>query len=445
MRKIYLIGMVFFIVGCGSSEVPTNILEESFPSSVTLNIPLKLEANREMLTAQSTKSYAYETMQSELLNHRDKSSELEFNMELIRKVIPEIEDFCRDSLIMESCIIPKETFSIKLTNPELRALKKRHAALDIIFDNNTSLPIGEIIMIKKEEESLYSYQLEVDMLGIYQIIMGEVYERFYERKILKRRQYVSWSRDDRNTYVALEEESNLSKEYFNMEFMQSEDDKEVTHFYSFDEYLWSSGSNTLTWIKNNDKNNSYTFHYNDSYNALYAEVSDDVGFHLTSTFYDNTQIAIFFNHEGYELGQYGCGGYDECLLDDKSTWSTEFEAEYNASILDEEFQLFARNIIDENTSLEDGEYFLLSDEILLSENINEEVLYNNIGTFLVNSSQAQGVIYNPDFIDSFDNVKIYKALSLSYSRSRYKEIDEDKYPNFIVQNEIKEEEYSWYE
>ena len=442
MRNIYLmVAMVIFMIGCGSSKVPNNTLKETFPKNIILSIPLKLEANRKMLTVQSIKSYSYETMQLKLLEYRNKSSELQFNMELIRKVIPKIELFCTNIGTTKPCIIPANTFSLKLTNPELRALKKRYGALDIIFDNNDSLPIGEIIMINEYEGNLYNYQLKVDISVIYQTTIGEVYERFYAKKILKKRQCFSWSKDN-NTYVSLEEESNISKDYFNMEFIKTKEMKELTHIYRVSQYSESNYADTLTWIKNNDQNNSYSFQYNDHSNTVYAEVSDNIGFFFQSSFNDNRQIAVFFNNEGYEIGQYGCGGYDECLLSDKSTWSTEYESELNASVLDEKFQLFARNIVDENSSLEDGEYFLISSEMVLSENLNEEILQKNIGTFLINNKQGQGIVYSQDFIDSLDNIKIYKALSPIYDKSRYKEIDREEYPSFVVQNEIKKEESS---
>ncbi|CAA6802323.1 MAG: Unknown protein [uncultured Sulfurovum sp.] len=446
MQNIFLIlGMILIFIGCGSSQDSRQSMRENFPQNIVLSLPLKLEENREMLTNQSTKSYTYEMMQFTLLKIRDKSSELQFNSILIQKVFPEIEAFCSDFVKGESCTIPAGTFFIQLTKPELRALKKRYGALDIVFEVNSSLSFGEMILVKEMEDTSYDYRLKVDILNIYQSIMGEAYETFYNQKMLKKQQNFAWSHENNNSYVSLEEESSLLKEVFTMELLMTKENKEIAHVYRKNQYLESSSMNTLTWIKNNDHNNSYNFTYNDNYTASQGKISDGLGFHLESSFYDNAQTVVFFDNNGFELGQDGCGGYDGCLLDDKSTWSTVYEEELNASVLDElaQFELFARNIIDQNSSLEEGEYFLVPKDVLLEENLNETILQQHIGKFLVNNQEAQGILYNQEFTDGLDGVSIYRGLSM-FDNS-YQAIEEVAYPNFIVQNEIKEEVFQWYE
>lgn len=345
-------------MGCGSNNLKEGSFVETnekvvFPQNLSMVLPRKLEPNREMMTRYSTKSYTYETMQSTIIDYRDKSALMALDLTFIESIFPNILNACNERSLEDNCTLPANRLSLYLSRPNLRALKKAYGYLEFSWDVNSSLSLGAISYRKYAENNQTHYLLNVDLLPMYNALMGKAYEDFYDGdSFLKHFQSLKWSENNETIELTSIKETNSSSSKLTLEYLR-DNNQEMVQGYEESTYGESEERKMFTFIKLNDVNNSYLFRYNDAYssefynsvNYTYAKLSDSTGFHVTSSGSDNSQIITFFDNDGNELGMYGCGGYDECTLANKSSWSSGGESEVNASLLDKEFNVNLYNLL----------------------------------------------------------------------------------------------------
>jgi len=456
MNYIYffLLSVTFFFIGCGTSnssvnnidridetntsvEIDTSSINFTFPQKIAINIPLYIEGNSYRLEVVEDSEYDYKEVLSKIFEYRDKSDELEFNVQLIQKVFSQVEFYCSDLVINEICKIPKNTFSIKLTKPELRVFKKKFGTENIIDDTNRTLYMGKIEMLK-EENALYDYLISVDISELYRNILKEESKNLFFENHRKKVQSLYWNKEKNYVYAAVKDSYSTYEENFKIENSETKDGKKIIHAFLFSNELNNSRHETITWKQSSDINSSYSLEYVDNYRSgLITFTKEGSQFH-GSFFYNNAQHINFLNDVGRGIGSYSCPsffGFVRCFIDNKSTWSTGTQIEDNATTLDKTFPLYARNIIDSNSSLSDGEYVLVAPEY----KSQEEILKHKVASFMVEKHYAKGTLYNKDFVSNLSTYKIFRAFSVLNDKINYKEIRLDEYPNFKIQNVYNEE------
>ncbi|CAA6815751.1 MAG: Unknown protein [uncultured Sulfurovum sp.] len=450
-KKSLIYGLVLLLfVACGTEHTDKTLVEENksiiFPKILSVSLPLKLEANREMLTEYSTKSYDYETMQSQIIKYRDSSELLTFNLGLISKVLPSISQRCDEQFLEQNCTLGSNILALKLSRAELRALKKFHGVLDFTWDVNVSLNLGEVKFFQSKEANETSYYLQVDLLPLYASLLGEAYESFYNEQLRKWTQSIYWLEDNQSVQSRLSTETNSSKRQLLLEYSKSNNQEtlEANEVYTD---VSSDIRDNFTFIKTNDSQNTYIFKHNSSlyfsseleyydsehlmtYN--YGNISDELGFHVKNNGKDNSQNIVFFDMNGSELGSYGCGAYDECSLTDKSSWSYGSEKEENATRLDEKLAVNLYNLTAINHSLEEGDYLLIPQTSIKKPiNINQSV-----GFLWVFKEKLYAVLYDSSYVTQLENLKLFKRVNFVDSQSIYKEIAQQDSPTLTVETEI---------
>ena len=432
---------IIILTACGGGGGSTNesgVLLSTFPTKITVNLPLKLEPNRNMLTLYSDKSYIYETMQSNIIKYRDSSNEIKDDLNILEKLLDPIINACVGTSVDETCSLEANQFSFNLSKKELRIIKKNYAELSIDFNINKTLYLGKITFIEHNRSNPYHYSLTIDMTNAYVEILGDSYKKFYEKSLEKRLLNISWSTDNKTVYTALSVETNSSKETTEFEYFLEENSSETIYVYEdglsttldWDgEPYETRTQDTMLFRKNFDENNSYDYRMQNDNKFEIGHISDHTGSHISSALDDNSQIIVFFDEKGVELGQYGCLGLDGCSIEDKSTWSIEYEEELTASNLDKKTQLYLRNFKASDISLDEGKYFLLAPSVKIEELSKEEILKQSIGEFIVTKTELIGVLSDAQYENKLSELKITQDLSS-------KLIPVENYPLFILQKEV---------
>ena len=432
-------------MGCGTSNLKEHSLVETdekvvFPQNLRMTLPRKLEPNREMLTQYSSKSYTYETMQSTIIKYRDNSEFMALDLMVVENIFPEILNNCRERTEKDTCTLPANTLTLKLTRPYLRALKKVYAYLDFTWDVNNSLSLGEVSYKKYDEGNETHYFLQVDLLPMYNDLMGKAYESFFDGdSLLKHFQSLHWSENNETVELTAITESNSSRSKLTLEYLH-DNKQEMVQAYQESLYGESNSHEMFTFMKLNDANNSYVFRYNDAYSSefynsvhyAYAILSDSTGFHVTNSASDNSQMITFFDKNGNELGQYGCEVYDECSLSDTSSWGYGGESEENASRLDKEFNVKFYNLRADSTTLKDGYYLLLPKEF----NTKASSLKNSVGFIWVFKEKLYGALYDETYRKQLDKLKIIQVIENGATQTIYDKILQKNYPKLYLETEI---------
>jgi hypothetical protein len=442
-------------MGCGTNSLKEEV---SFPKNLSMRLPIKLEPNREMLTRYSTKSYTYETMQLTILDYRDKSELMALDLMFIESIFPDIIEACRERSVESNCTLPEKTLIVKLSRPNLRALKKAYGHLEFTWDVNSSLPLGEVSYREYDESNKTQYLLNVDLLPMYNALMGKAYESFYYGdSLLKRFQSLQWSEGSETVELTSIKESNSSSSKLTLEYLRDNNQEMVQAYQETvsSAYGESKSHEMFTFMKLNDANNSYVFRYNDAYssesynsvNSAYAKFSDNIGFHVKNSGSDNSQLITFFDNHGNELGMYGCYEYEECTLEDKSSWGQGGESEQNASLLDKEFNVKFYNLRADSTTLKDGYYLLFpnSSEVmaLASQNggakaplPNFENLQSSVGFIFVFNEKLYGALYDETYREELENFQIIKVIEDGKTQTIYDEVLQKDYPRLRIETEV---------
>ena len=435
------------IVGCGTDNLKEDVVIEpekvSFPQNLTINLPLKLEPNREMMTRYSTKSYTYEIMQSTIINYRDKSKLMALDLKLVESIFPSILEACRERFLKNNCTLPKETLTLDLSRPHLRAFKKAYAHLDFSWDVNNSLPLGEVNYREYKEGNVTEYYLNVDLLPVYNRLIGKAYREFYDGDyLIKHFQSLQWNTNSKRIELTSINDSNTSKNKLTLEYL-TDNNQEIIQGYkesSSTSYGESHSHEMFTFMKLNDVNRSYIFRYNSAYHSesyksidyTHAKLSDSIGFHIKSSGNDNSQIIVFFDSSGKELGQYGCFEYNECSLSDTSSWSSGRESEENASILDKKFNVKLYNLKADSTTLKDG-YYLILPKLF---NKKEKIVKSSVGFIWVFKEKLYGALYDERYYKQLESLKIIQVIQEGSTQTTYREILQKDYPQLQIEREV---------
>ena len=437
LTNFLLIFLIFFaFLGCGDNSLYKE-LNISLPSNITITLPRKLEPNHKMLTALSNKSYTYETMQSKIIGYRDKSMNMQNHIHLLRKILPSINKICQDTPSEVNCSIAGSDLPFKLTPPELRNLRRQYRG-EIAWDIDKPLYFGDIIYKHYQKDEQEYSLLEVDLLPFYQSIKNKnSSNNDDEDKHIKQQQTVVWTNAKSDDVLSiLEENSKNYKEKIQTHYLKNQKGEALLQaIYESSSTLYGNFINKefYTFIQNNDINNSYTFkldslsQYTDetSVTHQYGQLSDKTGFHVNSAS-NNSQIIVFFDQAGTELGQYGCGSYDECTLEDKISWNNGNEFENNASILDKKFQLNIRNIRGTANQIKEGRYLLFSPKTEPTNLSTLQKELKSIGNFIVFQNNIYGVLYDLSYANYLNTIQVNPFIS-----------NEQK-NQFIIEREIKE-------
>ena len=440
---LMLISMLI-LTSCGGVSDSSNenkAILSTFPEKITVSLPLKLEPNRNLLTRYSDKSYTYETMQSNIIKYRDYSNEIKDDLNMLERVLDPIVNACVDTAVEKTCYLEANAFSLNLSKKELRTIKKRYGGFRIDFNVNKTLYLGEVTFIEHNRSNPYDYSLSIDMTNIYVEILGEYYKKIYEKSLEKRLLNISWSTDNKTVYTELSVETNTSKNTKEFEYFLDKNSSETVYVYEYGfsttldwdvEPYETHTQDTMLFRKIFDENNSYDYRMQNDNKFEIGDINDNIGSNISSFLTTNSQIIVFFNKNGVELGQYGCLGLEGCSIEEKSTWSVEYKEELIASNLDKKAQLYLRNFKASNISLDEGKYFLLAPSVKIEELSKEEILKQSIGEFIVTKRELIGVLYDANYENKLSELKITQGLSS-------KSIPKENYPMLILQKEVVDE------
>jgi hypothetical protein len=174
--------------------------------------------------------------------------------------------------------------------------------------------------------------------------------------------------------------------------------------------------NRTTIFKMNEIQERFSFD-SLSYSSLssYGEVHADKGQErYTLNQYDNVygnskyRQDEVFDTNGTNVASTYCSDSEdeECTLYDASTWYIDT----NDSSLFEPFKAIGFNELKiTGGNLKEGEYFLMKPDFNLTNPTAQEVLAQNVGSFLVFKEFKQGAIYDKSFIDKLNELPILYA------------------------------------
>lgn len=411
-KIIFHLFILITIIGCGGSGNSSTTIESIsqtsetivLPSHTTMEIPKKMEPTDTLLTYYSDKSYAYETMQSQILNHQKEANKIDLNRKLVEKVLPQIILACEEVSVGDDCIIPKGQLHFYLNDAERIEFKKAYSQLKIEFNTTTPLFFGETLL---QQYNVNDYEFRTDMLEIYTALLGKAYTTFYGQKLTKQTYTLYWSTNNHDIHSVFETDSNVSTHTMTIDYGITDNNETTVHAYEQSKNFEYNSlfRDYFTLIQHHDMDNSYTYRQYSNTNDTFVQAtfSDQNGSNISTN--QNTNIITFFDNSGNELGQYGCAWSDECDINDKLTWSISSELEQNASLLDQKFQINA-HYLHITEALEDGEYFLLPPYVDMATLTNAQIIQQSIGTLISLHQEVQGVLYNKDYVTRVNELKI---------------------------------------
>lgn len=435
---VFFLIIIAWIQGCGGTSADTKeggylFKTAPFPTRTTLPLSEKFNADESFMSNISTKSYNYESMQLTLLKQRSDARKVDFNRQLIQHILSDIDQFCTTLKVGESCTIPEDTISLDLSMEDRMAVKQAYPELNITVTTGTTLRLGEVTVSLLSEESFYRYGISVDMLKLFQTLFGDAYQAFYHENLTQSRYQLYWSADNQKIRSIFQTAAGESYSYRVIDYDIAQKHL-YTYLNAYDSRFDCFYDKYLTFWEQGDVDHHYVYRLSDrsSYSPrgsfVKANLSDLSGYLLESSF--DSRTVTFFDGNGATWGAYGCGSYDTCDFNDKSTWSRAGESEQNASTLDETHHTYAVYLEGEGGVLENGSYLLMPPNLNMDFFNHAKLVKNSIGEIVVDMEGISGVLYDIRYRDQLDQLELVHGLYDQVNSHGFEVIDAHAYPQF---------------
>jgi hypothetical protein len=444
MRKMPLSSFwmgILIIIGCGVQNSPKEEQSIFIPEKISVAIPNTLKEPTTPISKSSKQSKievephggtseGYQRLTGNTFVIDSIIRDIKFNIVLENRVMPTIQKLCKDVPLNTVCTIPNNEVELNITEILISEYEKFYPRRFNINENivGKTIPFNAIEFVRYDNNHSYQYALNVNLTQIYNQLFTKDYisDANYKHMI----QNVQWSEDNNTVLSTLDTgyEENVSEYPWTLHYKKQPNIEETMHLFhkelvslqpsmifNFD-LMTKDDQNRTTIFKMNEIQERFSFD-SLSYSSLssYGEVHADKGLErYTLNQYDNVygnskyRQDEVFDTNGTNVASTYCSDseYEECTLYDASTWYIDT----NDSSLFEPFNEIGFNelkIIGGN--LKEGEYFLMKPDFNLTNPTAQEVLAQNVGSFLVFKEFKQGAIYDKSFIDKLNELPILYA------------------------------------
>ncbi|CAA6815759.1 MAG: Unknown protein [uncultured Sulfurovum sp.] len=447
MREIGLIffGIGLIIFGCGVQNNPPKKETVLIPEKIAVEIPKAFTepSVQYIQKTQTTKhskievephggiSEGYQRLVTNTLVIEELIKRIKFNIILENTVMPEIQKLCESVPLNVVCTIPSNSVELNVTEALISEYEKLYPKA---FDINEevvgkTISFGLMEFVRYDNNQSYQYALNANLTEIYNQLYTKAY--IFDTNYKQLIQNVQWSEDNHTVLSTLDTgyEEKISEYPWTLHYKKAPSIEETMHLFhkslvakpeqslmlNFD-LTTKEDENKTTIFKMNDIQETFSFDSLSYYTlSSYGELNQAQGFERYSrneydNIYGDTKYRQdeVFDVNGTNIASSYCSDseYDECALYDRSTWYIDS----NDSSLFEPFKDIGFNELKiTGGNLEEGEYFLMKPDFNLSNPSAQEVLAQNIGSFLVFKESRQGAIYDSSLLESLNDLPILYA------------------------------------
>jgi hypothetical protein len=434
----WIVLILFFTFGCAvmsqpEQEEPKKI---NLPPKVSVDIPKELNPDIDSTLLQKIKIDKQRGYARGYINIVEYIDLVEYVIFQIKLLIPlvdhsmlDIQKECQGTQINQVCTIESGKVSLVL-NAEL--LNRLRALFQVDLQVRNSVAIGQEInygdieFAQYDNNHTYNYKLSIDITELHSIV--------YDHNIssYKAMQVIEWS-DDNNT--VLSSLYNGNGDSFDKAWTisyENEGFRERMHLYDteLDVEPFPQFSNTFTLTKLYDINNTYYAKYNSVTNpysygddtrtpekfSSYTQLTNGNGYQrfVTSNPFMSGEPLYredsVFDNFGKLLALTYCDEADEkCSIENPDSWYSDAKDEAI-------FDPIAKMPVDftplkiTGGNLKRGSYFLLPQDLNLSEMTIDDVVVKSVGEFVHAYGVTQGVLYKNSHIGKLE------ALQIVYSK-----------------------------
>ncbi len=316
--------LLFVIWSCGTMAKKDDKI--SVPQKISVELPKVIQPQKESSSSQklikrSKKSFAYEELKDDVNYLNGLRIDIEVNLLFLDAVIDDIDKKCKETALNSICKIPEDTLEI-LFDEELSLEYKKITNESDTYTIGETLTFGDIEFIKRSSTEKYAYNVKMDT-------------SFASNGTSS--QTIEWSKNHHQVLSTYREETDSLSSEIKIDYSKRESGEEqmvVDDGYKSRENS-SSDKFHFDLVKEVDRNETYRL----------SSSSESVDTDLIKTSF--TSIGVLSNQGGFlrfkgvvelenfaEYEEFDSGGtiisssycyedFDECSVDDESSWVRE--------------------------------------------------------------------------------------------------------------------------
>jgi hypothetical protein len=442
-NKIFTsIGLSLLLLGCNSNNSISNTVETqkvSVPNTIDMKLPKALESSSKTQKylektdkTLANKSRGYTQLKDEVAGAEAERKVVQINLLLAEKIMPQIQEACEDTPLVQTCEIEDGELSFVLD------VQMRNDIANILgesFPSNTpdkKMTLGKTTFTQHADSEDYQYTLSMDMSAMIRRV--ETDKTIYT-------QIIKWSKDESRVWSIYGQEneestSNISLRYFKDENGQTQMEIDEEFKSLGDSHVASTSTVTISDSMISVENDTPSvekveeeFHFKitnkDDYfkiisNSHYVEndkkiessssvgeVSDDGGYlNFRGIFLANEyREKEKFNANGNVIFSGYCDSSQECDLNDESTWLEHGDNTFEPAI-EVEFVELSIN----GGNLKEGMYLLLASNTDISKLSVEEVFDATIGNIYVSNNFTYGSLHTKKYLTQLDTLLLVHVI-----------------------------------
>jgi len=415
------IGVSLILVGCGGGgsgsqdstdkEVKSSI---SVPRTISMNMPKALQKEKKKKLSKFQKGESNETapllntnkrisrgyleLKDDIVQFEESKKELEINLLLASKIMPQIEKACQDVPLKTTCTIEEGRLSL-LLDAKIRQEIKSIDSEEMFIDEDIEIPLGEIAFTQYPASDDYQYALVMDMSS---------FENDEDEASMNSTQTLKWSKDE-NRIVSIDTLKGVNfSDKMLLRYLKKADGKtevEVNDKFE-DESMKGEFNFKISNLKDNYKITSSSIDYEGENqigsNISIGEISETTGGYLSfKGVYDGSEYREKekFNAKGEMVYNRYCDSSEECTLSDESTW-----LEYGEDDIDISFESDFVELTVTGGDLKEGDYLLLPPKSTIAGLTTDEIYEMTIGSIFVTEEEVYGMLDSKESLSLLDDL-----------------------------------------
>ena len=481
------IGLSILLLGCGSEsssvEQKKNI---SVPNKVDVNIPKVLqggskkqnspekaeEQNEIDASSLTNNSRGYIALKNNISEAESTKQNLQVNLLLADKIMPQIQEACKDTPLGRTCEIESGELSFVLdTNMrrEINQIVDLEDSDNLREHTDKRLTLGKTTFTQYDSLADYQYALFMDMTPI---------ERNFDTDTSLYTQTIKWSKDENRVWSTHTNEDKGSKSSMSLRYTKDKEGK--TEMEIDDKHEFSTGSTGIKIATSsimvdengtipsgdiisleNDtptvENRSGEFHFkisnkNENFKIIsnnsdfedkreigssssVGEISDQGGYlSFRGTFLENEyrEKEKFDANSKIVFSGY-CDSSQACDLDDESTWLTRGDESFAIPVEAKFVELSVTGGV-----LKTGLHLLLAPNSSIDSLSSEDIFDQMIGEIFSSKSRATGTLNTKEYLNKLSELVI---VYVNYSKEEENIFKEPSFEVVTEQNRplLKEE------
>ena len=447
-HKIFIsLGLSLLLLGCNSNDTKSDgagTQKISVPKNIDMKLPKALESGsktqkklekKDELSANTSRGYLQ--LKDDIEGAEGERKEVQINLLLADKLMPQIQTACEDTPVSQTCEIESDELSFVLDST------MREDIANIIGETfpkdieDKEFTLGKTTFTQYPDSEDYQYTLSMDMSKMI---------RRDESDKTRYTQIIKWSKDENRVWSIYAQEngdasSTLSLRYTkdaNGQTQMDIDEKSnsvittssSTHTVSTSTPVESNSSvislaDDTPLIKDIEDEFHFKITNKEDYfkiisNGRYfedekkiessssvGEISDKGGYlNFRGVFLDNEyREKEKFNAEGKVVFSGYCDSSQACEFNDESTWFERGDENFEPAIDTDIAELTVSG-----GTLKEGAYLLLAPNTDIDKLSVEEVFDATVGDIYMDKEGTYGVLYNKEYLSTLDTLMIVRVI-----------------------------------